>query len=120
MSPIQPAVDITRRVRYIELRTIRARPVLPFIRMMSSSTVQPGTSATESLVVKLSDLASTIPLDAQQDAFLKVFAAARLVALMEIASARTLKPLLQPGQLSVGVSIDMTHSSPTPLDAEVT
>ncbi|KAM0558217.1 hypothetical protein ACHAPJ_004902 [Fusarium lateritium] len=86
---------------------------------MSSSTVQPGTSATASLVVKPSDLASAIPLDTQQDAFPKVFATARLVALMEIASARALKPLLQTGQLSVGVSIDMTHSAPTPPDAEV-
>ncbi|KAF4966598.1 hypothetical protein FSARC_5718 [Fusarium sarcochroum] len=102
------------------LHTLQTKPALPFIRMMSSSTVQPGTSATASLAVKTSGLASAIPLDTQQDAFPKVFATARLVALMEIAGARTLKPLLQPGQQSVGVSIDMTHSSPTPLDAEVT
>ncbi|KAM5526260.1 thioesterase family protein [Fusarium oxysporum f. sp. phaseoli] len=100
------------------LRALRTQPVLSSIRMMFSSS-QPGTTTIASLVVKSSDLASAISLDTQ-DAFPQVFATARLVALMEIASARALKPLLQPGQLSVGVSINMTHSAPTPLDAEVT
>ncbi|RYC81942.1 hypothetical protein BFJ63_vAg15170 [Fusarium oxysporum f. sp. narcissi] len=80
------------------LRALRTQPVLSSIQMMSSSS-QPGTTVTASLIV---------------------FATARLIALMEIASARALAPLLQPGQLPVGVSINMTHSAPTPLDAEVT
>ena len=36
---------------------------------------------------------------------------------MEIASARALIPLLQAGYLSVGVSVDITHSAPTPVGA---
>jgi len=39
---------------------------------------------------------------------------------MEIAGARLLKPHLSPGQLSVGVSIDISHTAPTPPGALVT
>lgn len=39
---------------------------------------------------------------------------------MEVASARALNPLLQDGQLSVGVSVDVTHTAPTPVGAVVT
>jgi predicted thioesterase len=42
-----------------------------------------------------------------------------MVALMEIASARALQPYLAPGQLSVGVTVDVIHSAPTPLGAKV-
>lgn len=49
-----------------------------------------------------------------------MLATARLVALMEIASARVLQPYLPAGQLSVGVGVDVTHSAPTPLGAAVT
>lgn len=43
-----------------------------------------------------------------------------MVALMEIAASRVLVPLLNPGELSVGVTVDITHIAPTPLGAEVT
>lgn len=43
-----------------------------------------------------------------------------MVALMEIASARVLQPCLSAGELSVGVSIEVTHSAPTPPGATVT
>ena len=43
-----------------------------------------------------------------------------MVALMEIAASRVLKPLLGPGELSVGVTVDINHTAPTPLGAEVT
>ncbi|MBI3661777.1 MAG: dihydrolipoamide acyltransferase [Acidobacteria bacterium] len=43
-----------------------------------------------------------------------------MVALMEIASARLLQPCLAGGQLSVGVSIEVTHTAPTPPGATVT
>ena len=42
-----------------------------------------------------------------------------MVALFHIASARILTPFLQPGELSVGVSVDVTHSAPTPIGAKV-
>lgn len=38
---------------------------------------------------------------------------------MEIASARILTPLRQPGQRSVGVSVDVTHNAPTPIGSIV-
>lgn len=76
-------------------------------------------TATTELVVAASDLASALPLDSR-DAFPAVFATARMVALMEIASARLLQPVLAPGQLSVGVSVEVIHSAPTPPGATVT
>jgi predicted thioesterase len=75
-------------------------------------------TATAELVVTSSDLASALPLDAT-DEFPAVLATARMIALMEIASARLLQPCLQPGQLSVGVSVEATHTSPTPPGATV-
>jgi len=76
-------------------------------------------TATASLVVSESDLASSLALS-PPDAFPRVFATARMVALMEIASARVLQPYLTTGQLSVGVNVDVTHTAATPLGAEVT
>ena len=58
----------------------------------------PETTATAELVVASSDLASALPL-METDAFPSVFATTRMVALMEIASARVLQPHLAPGQL---------------------
>lgn len=78
-----------------------------------------GSTAKAELVVAPDDLASALPLIGT-DAFPEVFATARMVALMEIASARLLHPCLAAGQLSVGVSLEVTHSAPTPLGATVT
>ena len=78
-----------------------------------------GSTASAQLVVGPADLASALPLDAD-DAFPAVFATARLVALMEIAAARLLRPFLAGGELSVGVSIEVTHSAPTPPGGTVT
>lgn len=86
---------------------------------MSLSEPEEGATATAQLTVGINDLASALPL-ADTDAFPAVFATARLVALMEIASARVLIPLLGAGQLSVGVSLDVTHTAPTPPGAHVT
>jgi len=76
-------------------------------------------TATAQLVVGVNDLASALPLE-PQDAFPKVFATARMVALMEIASARLLQPFLNLGELSVGVTVETVHSAPTPEGAAVT
>src|SRR5882757_7490781 len=75
-------------------------------------------TATAEVVVSAGDLASALPLN-PGDAFPAVFATARMVALMEIASARLLQPCLSAGQLSVGVSVEVTHSAPTPPGATV-
>lgn len=83
--------------------------------------IEPELNATASagLLVGAADLASALPLDSH-DAFPPVFATARMVAVMEIASARVLHPLLGPGELSVGVIIEVSHTAPTPLGAMVT
>ena len=39
---------------------------------------------------------------------------------MEIVCARMLVPHLEPGQLTVGVRVDMTHSAATPANEDVT
>ena len=54
--------------------------------------------ASATLVVTSNDLASALPLE-PQDAFPAVFATARMVALMEIASARVLRPCLETGRI---------------------
>ena len=72
-----------------------------------------GMQGTCGYVVKESDLASCVALSGE-DSFPEVLATSRVIALMEIAAARLMRPLLQPGQLSVGVSIDIKHFAPTP------
>lgn len=75
-------------------------------------------TATAELVVGPNDLASSISSE-HGDQFPAVLATARMVALMETAAARVLQPLLGPGELSVGVTVDITHSAPTPAGALV-
>jgi len=79
----------------------------------------PGSSASARLTVGASDLASSLSLE-QGDDFPDVFATARMVALMELAAARVLRPHLAPGELSVGVSVDIAHTAATPPGATVT
>ena len=76
-------------------------------------------TATADLVVGPNDLASSISSE-YGDSFPAVLATARMVALMETAAARVMQPLLEPGELSVGVTVDITHSAPTPPGVLVT
>ena len=69
-------------------------------------------------VVGEADLASTLSTD-PEDAFPGVFATSRMVGFMELAAARLLRPLLEPGQLSVGVTIETSHTAATALGATV-
>jgi fluoroacetyl-CoA thioesterase len=48
-----------------------------------------------------------------------VFATSRMIALMELAAARAMRPLLQDGQLSVGVTVNVKHSAATPVGCAV-
>jgi predicted thioesterase len=70
------------------------------------------------LVVGPSDLASALRLE-PGDAFPPVLATARMVALMEVAAARILRPHLGPGEHSVGVTLEVSHSAATPEGIEV-
>jgi predicted thioesterase len=49
-----------------------------------------------------------------------VFATPAMVALMEEAALGAVDPLLPPGQLTVGLSLDVRHIAPTPLGMKVT
>ena len=73
-----------------------------------------GTQASVSRTVAASDLASALS-DDHHDHFPDVFATARMVAFMELAGAQVLRPLLADGELSVGVTVDVTHSAATAL-----
>lgn len=77
-----------------------------------------GRTAEASLTVQHSDTAEALSLVAE-DAFPAVFATSRMVALMEIAAARLMRPLLREGELSVGVSIDVRHGAATPVGYRV-
>jgi len=76
-------------------------------------------TATAQWLVGPEDLASAV-LTGMGDEFPHVFATARMIALMEIAAARVLQPLLGPGELYVGVTVDVSHTAPTPVGAQVT
>jgi fluoroacetyl-CoA thioesterase len=80
-----------------------------------------GASATVNLVVRESDCANALRLsDDPRDNFPAVFATTRMIALMELAGARLLHPLLQPGEMSVGAHVDVSHTAATPIGAKVT
>ncbi|WP_394820653.1 thioesterase family protein [Pendulispora albinea] len=79
----------------------------------------PLPTATAAWSVRDADLADQLSTE-PGDAFPPVFATSRMIALMEIAAARALHPLLEPGELSVGVKVDVHHTAPTPPGATVT
>ena len=93
----------------IELATGRVRPI---------GGPEVGTV---DLVVCESDCASALKLsDDSRDQFPAVFATTRMIALMELAGARLLHPLLRPGEMSVGAHVDVSHTAATPIGARVT
>src|ERR1044071_5636565 len=87
--------------------------------MSSEKEPEINATATAEWVVTEADLASALPVETD-DEFPPVFATARMIGLMEIAASRVLQPLLGPGELSVGVTVDVSHTAPTPLGAKVT
>jgi fluoroacetyl-CoA thioesterase len=82
---------------------------------------EPAVDSTASahFTVAPSDLASALDLE-PTDAFPPVFATSRMVALMELAASRVLRPHLREGETSVGVSLDVAHTAATPPGATVT
>ncbi len=81
--------------------------------------LEPRSTATASLVVRDVDLASSLRFE-PGDEFPPVFATSRMVALMEVAASRLLRPLLKPGELSVGTTVDIVHTAATPAGGTVT
>lgn len=72
-----------------------------------------------SIVVKESDTAKSISIDPSDD-FPEVYATSKMIAIMELAAARLMKPLLKDGELSVGVDVNIKHLAPTPVGATIT
>lgn len=77
-----------------------------------------GDTADAGFTVLAADTASALSIS-PGDEFPAVFATSRMIALMELAAARLMKPGLKEGELSVGVSLDVRHTAPTPVGARV-
>lgn len=75
-------------------------------------------SAEAALIVQPEDTARHMALS-PADVFPEVFATSRMIALMEVAAARALRPLLGEGRLSVGVSLNVRHLAATPVGSQV-
>ncbi len=86
---------------------------------MSRPELSHGAAGHASIVVGEGDLASVLAIE-KGDAFPRVLATARMIALMELAASRALWPLLAEGELSVGVNLDVQHTAATPPGATVT
>lgn len=55
----------------------------------------------------------------ERNLFPRVLGTARLIALMELASARAMEPILFPGELSAGIVVRVEHNAATPLGGTV-
>lgn len=80
--------------------------------------MQVGDTAEAVVVVGEGDTARALSFSPDDD-FPAVFATARMIALMEVAASRAMKCLLAPGQLSVGVGVNVRHLAATPVGASV-
>jgi predicted thioesterase len=77
-----------------------------------------GQTAEARLVVQPTDTAARLAIS-DGDAYPEVFATSRMIALMEVAASRVMRPLLRSGELSVGVSVNVTHTAATPIGGSV-
>lgn len=80
--------------------------------------IRVGETGEASLTVQMSDTAQALSISSG-DSFPEVFATSRMVALMELAAARLMRPILQSGRLSVGVSLNVRHTAATPIGGKV-
>ncbi len=78
-----------------------------------------GSTASARVLVGPGDLANALRFEGN-DEFPPVFATSRMIALMEVAASRLLKPHHAPGEMSVGVSVDVVHTAATPPGSTVT
>lgn len=77
-----------------------------------------GSVGIASTVVSGADLA-TVLNQTPEDAFPPVYATSKMIGLMELAAARAMRSILQPGERSVGVSLDVQHTAATPIGVQV-
>ena len=81
--------------------------------------MEPGDKLSFEYRVVSTDLASGIGI-CDSDVFPAVLSTARMIALMEVVSARLLQPLLKEGELSVGINVNVDHLSATPCGTLIT
>jgi predicted thioesterase len=88
----------------------------------TSATILPEVSITH--VVTEDDLADRVAASGtgggpERNLFPRVLGTARLIALMELASARAMEPILSAGELTAGIVVRVDHHAPTPLGGTV-
>ena len=85
---------------------------------MERRALAPGATGTATLLVTSEDTASALSAE-HGPLFPAVLATARLIAWLELAAGRALAPILEPGEQSVGVLVDVRHGAPTPVGGTV-
>ncbi len=80
--------------------------------------IEVGDTAEVSYMPGDGDMASSLTFS-PDDRFPEVFSTSRMIALMEVAASRVLQPLVGPGQMSVGVNVNVKHVAATPNHTEV-
>jgi fluoroacetyl-CoA thioesterase len=80
--------------------------------------INDGATATLKRLVGTQDLASAYGNDADEK-YPDVMSTPAMLALMERACADVMRHVLKEGQLSVGVTTQLTHSAPTPVGVEI-
>ncbi len=68
-----------------------------------------GAKGSYAKTVETADLASTL-----DNSLAAVMSTPTMIAMMEMAAMNAIKQYLEPGESSVGMSIDVQHSAPTP------
>ena len=77
-----------------------------------------GAEAEVELDVGHGDTAARLGIE-PGEVYPEVLATRTMIGEMERAAAKLLRPHLQPGQLSVGVRVEIEHTAPTPVGARV-
>ena len=80
--------------------------------------LETATLGTASITVTGADLAGILSQTAD-DVLPPVYATSKMIGLMELAAARAMRPVLQAGELSVGVTVDIRHAAATPIGQTV-
>ncbi len=77
-----------------------------------------GAQAEVELIVAPADTAARLGIE-PGEVYPEVLATRTMIGEMERAAAKLLRPHLEPGQLSVGVRVEIEHLAPTPVGARV-
>ena len=85
---------------------------------MARRELAPGTTGTATLRVTASDTAKALSPE-HDPLFPEVLATARLIAWLELAAGRALTGILEPGEQSVGIMVDVRHTAPTPVGGTI-